>query len=101
MPLDAADVVFNFIIDSTSTTILSAFPFAITRENLHKVTIDREQFRVVLDLTPHLMNMKLAEILSKLSLPFRSNISKILVTKDDNTPLSGQKCQLIFLLRGQ
>ena len=66
-------------------------------DSLHKIPINREDFRKVFDMTTHLVHMKGTKVRPKLPLPVRSYIGKVLVSEKNDTALCGEEGELIPL----
>lgn len=67
----------------------------------HKITIHRQNLRIVLDMPAHLMDMQRAKMAAKRALPLRSDIRKVLLAEDDHAALGRQQGQLGFLRRAE
>ena len=101
VPLDAADIILDLIVyctSSKSVVNISTRYQSGTFEDVRKVSVDWQQLGIVLDMSSMLMNMQLAKVSTELLLLVKTNIGKVLSTKDDNSALGYQKREFILLL---
>lgn len=69
--------------------------------HIREISIDGQQFGIILDMASMLMNMQLAKVCAKLLLLLKANISKVLAAEDNDASLSREKGQFVLLLRGE
>ena len=97
VPLYACHVVFDFLINGAGAELFEGKSNVLVRAvrlswNSREVPIHREQLGIVFDLAAHLVNMKMPEMFSILSLLLRPNVGKILIPKQHDPPLGCQEC---------
>lgn len=98
VPFYTCDIVFNLVVYCTCTVFDAVQQggcyWGIVNDS-RKVPVHGEKLRVILDLTTHLVDMKVAKVLSVLSLPIGSNVGEVLVPEENDTPLGGEKRDFI------
>lgn len=97
VPLYACHVVFNFLINGPGAALFEGKSTVLVRpvrlsRNSREVPIHREQLGIVFDLAAHLVNVKAPEMSSIFSLLLWPNVGKVLVPKQNDTPLGCQEC---------
>ena len=98
MPFDTANVVLDLVVDRASAIIhhiRSALtkpmlkPKGTRRRVLHKISVHREEFRVVFDLATYLMNVEFPKMGAEFALSVRPDVRKILIVENNDASLGG------------